>query len=188
MAIVTGSKVNFIYVKGSNLPATVDESTVYFVQGTSRLYVGSQLIADMTDYNTIESTYVASARLTANDSLQLLDYNGNVLTTVNYPQHVLSNTTAAWEAQTTLVSKIGYVYVYTDHQQDEDGNDIPGIKIGDGNAFVVDLPFTDTVYGEHIADTTIHVTSAEKTYWNNKVTCFLDPSDSEKLVFTTSTT
>ena len=50
---------------------------------------------------------------------------------------------------------------------------IPGIKIGDGNAYVQDLPFVDKDLREklmaHINNAEIHTTLAEKLFWNNKV-------------------
>lgn len=50
---------------------------------------------------------------------------------------------------------------------------IPGIKIGSGNAYVQDLAFVDEDVRDrlmrHIADTDVHVTSAEKAFWNHKV-------------------
>lgn len=95
---------------------------------------------------------------------------------------ILYNTTAYWSAQTTLVSKEGYLYIYTDHQV-KDGENIPGFKVGDGQAYVTDLPFIDELYSDHIADTVIHVTQLDKNSWNNKVTCFIDPNKADKLVF-----
>ena len=96
---------------------------------------------------------------------------------------IFYDTTANWNAKSTLVGKQGCIYVYSDYQQDGDGNDIPGIKIGDGNSYLIDAPFTDTLYKAHIEDTVKHITSAERTFWNNKVTCYLDPNNSETLVF-----
>lgn len=50
---------------------------------------------------------------------------------------------------------------------------IPGIKVGDGKAYVQDLPFIDqdlrALVGDHIANEFIHVTTKEKEFWNNKV-------------------
>lgn len=92
------------------------------------------------------------------------------------------DTKERWATKTTLVSEMGALYVYSNYQQHE-GVDIPGIKIGDGLAFVVDLPFIDEIYREHILNTYIHVTQAEKEFWNNKVTCFIDPNKADKLVF-----
>ena len=82
---------------------------------------------------------------------------------------VFSNTTAGWAEQTTLISKQGAIYIYTDYRQNEQGQNIAAYKVGDGLAQVVDLPFTDELLYEHINDTSIHVTPEEKQFWNNKV-------------------
>lgn len=102
----------------------------------------------------------------------------------NLTKQVLFNTTAAWNAQTLLVSEPETLYVYTDHMTDANNNVIAGLKVGDGNAYLIDLPFTDTVIMEHIADTSIHITSAERLFWNNKVSCYLN-SGTETVIFTT---
>jgi hypothetical protein len=102
----------------------------------------------------------------------------------NLDKQVLFDTTSHWNAQTTLVSDANTLYVYTDHQTDSNNNPVAGIKAGDGSAYVVDLPFTDAVATEHIADTTVHITSAERNYWNNKVRCYY--TGVENLVFTTT--
>lgn len=96
-------------------------------------------------------------------------------------EHVRCETTEYWENHPLQTTK-GCVYVYTDYQQ-IDNNDVPGVKIGDGNAFLADLPFLDAVYAKHIADTVIHVTQADRDRWDNKVTCYLDNYDDENLVF-----
>ena len=102
----------------------------------------------------------------------------------NLNKQVLFDTTANWNAQTTLVSNANTLYVYTDHQLDSQGNKVAGIKVGDGLAYVVDLPFTDAVTTEHIADNTRHVTQAERDSWNNKVRCYY--AGTEQLIFTTA--
>lgn len=101
----------------------------------------------------------------------------------NLDKQVLFDTTAGWDAQTTLVSDANTLYIYTDHQRDSGGNAVAGIKAGDGLAYVVDLPFTDAVATEHIADTTRHITAAERAAWNNHVsnsTIHVTASDKEK--------
>ena len=102
----------------------------------------------------------------------------------NLDKQVKFNTTAGWNAQTSLVSQANTLYVYTDHQRDSQGNNVAGIKAGDGNAYVVDLPFTDAIATEHIADTTRHVTASERNFWNNKVRCYYASGD--ELIFTTT--
>lgn len=102
----------------------------------------------------------------------------------NIDKQVLFNTTAIWDAQTELVSESEKIYVYTDHVIDAQGNRIAGIKVGDGNAYLIDLPFTDKVIMEHISDNTRHITQQEREFWNNKVTCYLTGTDN--LLFTTA--
>ena len=68
---------------------------------------------------------------------------------------------------------MGEIIVYTDYKQKEEGGEIiniPGIKIGSGNAYVQDLMFVEgpsidiEVFERHIQDTTIHTNSEEKDY------------------------
>ncbi len=94
-------------------------------------------------------------------------------------------TKAEWAKKTSLVSKQREIYVYTDYQtQIDDFGDvvyIPGIKIGDGNAYVVDLPFINGDYEalkgnlyNHITNSSIHVTQSEKDFWNSKYSATVD--------------
>lgn len=99
-------------------------------------------------------------------------------------KQILFNTTAAWNAQGLLVSEPDTLYIYTDHQIDSQGNKIAGIKVGDGNAYLIDMPFTDEVIMEHINDNVRHITAAERAFWNNKVSCYL--ADGDRVIFTTA--
>ena len=95
-------------------------------------------------------------------------------------------TTAYWNAQTSIISKEGHLYVYTDYET-VDGVDIPAMKVGDGKAYLIDLPFLDgnqTALLNHIADTSVHITETERTFWNNKVTSYINFDDEENLVLT----
>jgi len=94
------------------------------------------------------------------------------------------DTKANWDSQVSKVGDENTIYIYTDYQQDEDDNNLAGIKIGDGNAFLIDLPFIDANYQDHIRDTDIHITAAERTAWNDKVTCYHSLTESETVVFT----
>ena len=94
------------------------------------------------------------------------------------------DTTANWATKTTLVSEEGTIYVYSDHDT-VDGHYVPGIKIGDGLAFVVDLPFLDEPLYEHINDISCHVSSADRDFWNDKNRVYTDVNVPETLIFTT---
>ena len=104
--------------------------------------------------------------------------------------NVYYDTTANWNLQPFLVSERKGVYIYSDFEiiYDEVGNPtfVPGIKIGDGTTYVIDLPFITEemtrMLLDHIGNNTIHLTAAEREFWNNKITCYLDREDLENLV------
>ena len=87
--------------------------------------------------------------------------------------HIVAvKTSAEWALLTTLQSKQGEIYVYSDGAEDTEGNPIPMIKIGDGNAYVVDLPFATA--------TDIRITDEDIQNWNDKVSV---RADGETLIF-----
>ena len=97
-------------------------------------------------------------------------------------------TTAQWNAERTLVGENEAIYVYTDYKtySDVNGNTIkvPGIKIGDGHAYLVDLPFlaaNEKDFLDHVNDHTVHITQAEREFWNNKVR---SKAEGENLILT----
>lgn len=108
---------------------------------------------------------------------------------INSNAQILSDTTENWNKKPQMISELNTVYIYVDHQTkaDEEGKEtwVPGIKIGDGKAYLIDLPFTDELMIAHMADLGIHVTAEEKEFWNNKVRTYMDTVEGEQLVFTT---
>ena len=96
--------------------------------------------------------------------------------------NVIYKTTYEWNMTPGLKSKKGFVYVYTDHQF-LDGKEIPGIKLGNGTSYVIELPFLDDIYARHLLDDERHITQAERDFWNNKERCYGDGSN-ETLIFT----
>ena len=96
---------------------------------------------------------------------------------------VKCNTTAGWNSQIDLVAEEGVVYVYTDYLLNEDNEPIPAFKVGDGLAYLIDIPFNEDINSKHIQNTNIHITNDEREYWNNKVTVYLDVNYLEELVF-----
>lgn len=99
--------------------------------------------------------------------------------------NVAVNTTDGWNSQPNLVSVKNTVYVYSDYRHDEEGNSYPAFKVGDGLAYVIDLPFNDELMAVHIADSSIHITDEEREFWNNKVSVFVDSENEEHIIFTT---
>lgn len=120
--------------------------------------------------------------LTREGKFIVLDGGGSLQSQVELPYTYMS--TAEWDEQPPIISEAGALYIWSDYRQDEQGNNIPGVKIGDGNAYVADLAFQDEDFLSHILNTDIHVTAAEKAYWNDKVTCYISNNNPTNLIFT----
>ena len=104
----------------------------------------------------------------------------------NVNNGILAATTEEWYEQYDFVPNNGDIIIYTDKAIIDDVA-IPGIKIGDGSAYGIDLPFVAddvaTNLLEHISDTVCHITNTERLNWNNKINCE-DTVVNETLVFT----
>lgn len=115
-----------------------------------------------------------------NESLSIKDKVDNISSPVQ------SNTKEYWDSNKTLISIKNVIYVYTNYKQSKDGDNIPGVKIGDGLAYLIDLPFIDVEITEHITNTTIHVSQQDRDKWDSKVKCFISEVDTENLYFSTN--
>lgn len=87
-----------------------------------------------------------------------------------------SDTTANWIEQRTFVPLAGEIIIYTDYETKIENNktiNIPGIKVGDGSTYGIDLPFVNDDLRDqimaHINNADVHTTLAEKLFWNNKI-------------------
>ena len=98
---------------------------------------------------------------------------------------VASDTTQGWNSNPSFIGEKDMIYIYTDYQQDQNGNNVPGIKIGDGMAYLIDSPFIDTSIMNHINDHSIHITDEQRNFWNDKVRCYHSNVDDQMLIFTT---
>ena len=109
--------------------------------------------------------------------------------TINTRIQEKRDSTANWNAAQGFVPLQGELIIYNDYktiQKEIDGElktvQVPGIKIGDGMAYVQDLPFVDEELRDrlmvHINNPDIHVTLQEKLFWNNK----LNVNDAAELV------
>lgn len=99
---------------------------------------------------------------------------------------VLYATTETWNSQPQLISAKGFIYIYSDYRQNEQGINIPAMKVGDGNAYLIDMPFTDELLYDHLADNVRHITQQEREFWNNKVRCYTSEIQDDVLIFTTN--
>ena len=90
------------------------------------------------------------------------------------------DSTANWNAAIGFIPLEGEIIIYNDYKTirkvidgEEKDVQVPGIKIGDGRAYVQDLPFIDEELRDksmaHINNPNIHVTLQEKLFWNNKL-------------------
>ena len=91
-------------------------------------------------------------------------------------KEVISATTEEWNSKPNYISVKDIIYVYTDHNVIS-GESIPGIKVGDGVTYLIDLPF---VTGG------CEVTQEQIDFWNNKVAIMIDPNDPECVIFYTN--
>lgn len=138
---------------------------------------------------------IDSVKLITLDKLKRYNENINILINeklnVTFPIHY--GTTEYWNLQTSLIGEKSHIYIYSDYTtiiQNGESIDIPNIKIGDGNAYLIDNPFITTSVEEllqlHINDNIKHITNEERSIWNNKVRCYLNSDDNETIVFTTN--
>ena len=100
--------------------------------------------------------------------------------TMNTRIKLKRDTTENWNKARGFVPLAGELILYTDYSsytKEVNGQNkviaIPGIKIGDGSAYVQDLPFVDEelrdILMDHINNMDLHVTLGEKAFWNNKI-------------------
>lgn len=114
-------------------------------------------------------------------------------------RHIYCDTSAHWAERTDLVSEEGAIYIYSDYsiEETEEGQiAVPAIKIGDGLAYVVDLPICrgsskipmDDILNyvtEALSSTNSLVTTSDRQRWDDKVSVSVDMFDPENLRFST---
>jgi hypothetical protein len=90
----------------------------------------------------------------------------------------MMDTTEHWGEKPTFIPGKGAIIVYSDHNfiiRDGKQVEVPGIKIGDGLAYLIDLPFVGDdlmdILENHISNNEIHVSQEEKDFWNSKLNC-----------------
>jgi hypothetical protein len=87
------------------------------------------------------------------------------------------DTTASWSTQTSYVPPKGQLIIYLDGNTVDDVT-YPKFKVGDGNAYVVDLPFTEGDFEKqlqiHIANQSIHLSATDRTKLENSIVVSLE--------------
>ena len=143
-----------------------NDYTFYFLTDVDKIYLGDVELSNSNVYARIEAI---------NDALQ-------------DKAAIYMKTTSEWRQQPDTIGQLNTFYIYTDRTQKEDeyGNIIncPGIKVGDGSSYLIDLPFVDDLFYDHVNNMDIHVTLAEKQFWNNKVRTQDSELDQQNLIFT----
>lgn len=96
---------------------------------------------------------------------------------------VYSGTCEYWNNHRTLISKKNAFYIYTDYisRTDPDSGKTvytPAMKIGDGKAYLIDLPI--------MATSEVFISKEDVARWNAKWRGFIDPASEENLIFTTN--
>lgn len=151
----------------ANLPSNCIDGFIWFTTDTGKMYIDAPVNGSLT-------------RTLLNPDITWADIiNAPDFPTVEY------HTTAEWATAGLEISEAGAIYVYSDASTDINGNSIPGIKVGDGSAYIVDLPFINQIEIDHLNDTVVHITAAERDFWNNKVRTYYSAVEDDTLVFTT---
>lgn len=104
-------------------------------------------------------------------------------------KEIYYDTTEGWNNQRFLIAERAVIYVYSDYATVDD-KPVPAIKIGDGTSYLIDMPFVNENYTRqlltHIANLTVHVSSDDRTFWDNKSAAFVDSSTEETLVLSST--
>lgn len=161
-----------------NLPNNLHDGYAYFTTDDGKFYIDTSNKRILVNPDTSSADKIAYLK-------------DGVMTDVGTVLDLLLGSSASFEIHTSqewsagpgsVISEQGVLYIYSDGYELEDHTKIPRIKIGDGLAYISDLPFFDEAIRrdllDHIDDLDIHVTPAEKAAWWNK----LNVDDSQEIV------
>lgn len=155
---------------------------------------GTTVYSELTDKPSIEGvtlegdTSFEDLGLVIDDTLSTSSENlitnkavSQAIETINNNMPVVeTKTTEEWNNYLGYVPAAGSIIIYSDYSERTEtiGDEthtikIPNFKVGDGLAFVQDLPFVSeeirVELENHLRDASIHVTLADKLFWNNKI-------------------
>ncbi len=157
----------------------------------NKVIYGDQTLIDITDTDTTSSDVLEGKVFYGANGTRTVGSLGLVTSTTNGLMSAVDKvkldginikykTTAQWNQDLTYIPELGEIIIYLDHDSYDDNGTtvyVPDIKIGDGQAYCVDLPFVHQAEKErilaqienHVNNTDIHVTTSDKTFWNNKL-------------------
>lgn len=108
---------------------------------------------------------------------------------------ILYATKAYWDRQLTFVPPRGAIIIYSDYARvevDGSGKNVPNFKVGDGNAYVVDLPFLhcdlQSALEAHIQNANAHLSDEDRQKLGSSVKASVavqNGSNDYTLVFST---
>lgn len=160
-----------------NLPSTIHDGYAYLTTDDGKFYIDTSSRRILINPDTSSADKISYIR-------------DGVMTNVGAVLDDLTQSTASIEIHTTQewsgsagrqISRQGTFYVYSDYYND-DGLTTPRIKLGDGRAYISDLPFIDSklmnTIIEHISNQDIHITPEQRIFWNNK----LNVNDSQQII------
>lgn len=103
---------------------------------------------------------------------------------------ILYDTKTNWDAKTDFIPPKGTIVIYSDYAKYKD-QDYPSFKVGDGNAYLIDLPFSGgdlrAALTAHIENTSIHLSTEDRNKLESSVKASVVPSGTSgfALVLTT---
>lgn len=183
---VNGTLSGAADVRG-DLSTVTDVIADYNILANHPTFNGVEWVGDLTseDVGLIVDPEVSSTSVNPPQSKAVYEAIANAVEGLELKMPKIKfGTTVYWNTE-QIISEENTIYVYTDLRTDSQGRKIAGIRVGDGKAYLSDLPFLDELYFEHINDTTKHITNEEREFWNNKVRCYYSVTDKDMLVFTT---
>lgn len=91
-----------------------------------------------------------------------------------------SKTKEEWNSDITFLSEKNVLYIYSNFKifskNGQEETYLPGLKIGDGKSYLIDLPFLndfdnniEKVLLDHISNNSIHISDQQRSFWNNKL-------------------
>lgn len=99
------------------------------------------------------------------------------------------NTCDYWDRQRLYIPKYKEIIIYEDYSFTTRYGmrvRVPNFKVGDGTTYLIDLPFIEDdlrdSFSTHVRDYVAHVTSEERSFWNNKINIDVNPLNEELIL------